>query len=85
MEIKIKEELKRIVKHNERMKEKGREDLVVTFIDESEGVEVWNPFLDVSERFDVNPFEEYTPPEIYGMIDNYKKLRLKRWAQFIFN
>lgn len=81
----IREKLEKIVKHNQKMLAKGREDLVVTFLDESEGISVWNPFFDVTERFEVDPINEYSPVELYSMIDNYKKLRLKKWTQFIFN
>ena len=66
-------ELREIVEYNERMMDTGREDLVITFYEESEGISVHDPFYDATGRFEVKPLEEYKKEALQGMIESYKK------------
>lgn len=42
---------------------------LITFIDEIQGVAVWNPFYDCSLRIEVNPTEEYTEQQLQSMVN----------------
>lgn len=84
MESKIRKELKKVVNYNERMLEKGKEDQVITFYHEAEGIAVSNPFYDTTERFEVDPLEEYKAKDLLRMISIYKAQKRKSLKQILF-
>lgn len=42
---------------------------LITFVDEEEGVSVWNPFYDTSLRFEVDPLLTYKESQLQAMVD----------------
>ena len=78
----IKDQIKKletIVAYNELIMDKVDHDQsnakgLITFLDESEGVEVWNPFYDTTMRVEVDPIKEYGLDKIGEMFVQYNKL-----------
>lgn len=71
--------LRTIVEYNEQKLKKvdydqGRTDGLITFHEEVEGMEIWNPFKDITLRYDVDPIEEYGELKLNEMIKKYKSL-----------
>lgn len=68
-----------VLDHNERQMNKvdgdqGSAENLITFVFEEEEVEIWNPFLDSSCRFEVDPVTEYGEKNIQEMINKFNKL-----------
>lgn len=42
---------------------------LITFCDESQGIDIWNPFYDSSLRYEVEPTEEYTEEQLLSMLE----------------
>lgn len=72
--------LKEIVKYNEKQLEEvnGEQDRAKNLIVfEFNGVDIYNPFLDETMRFEVQPSQHYGISNINKMIKQYKKLQQK--------
>jgi hypothetical protein len=54
--------------------DQSRAEGLVTFYDDKQGVSVWNPLIDVSGRFDVDPIEEYGEGNIKEMIYKFETM-----------
>lgn len=63
-----------ITVHNENLLKKfggdqGATTGLITFTDELQGVEIWNPFYDNTLQIEVNPTEEYSEQQLQSMVN----------------
>lgn len=66
--------LKLITLYNKKLLEKYDGDQgaaigLITFVDETHGIDIWNPFYDSTLRFEVIPTEEYNEQQLQSMVN----------------
>jgi hypothetical protein len=77
------EKLLKIVAYNEELMDLADGDQssakgLITFLDESEGVDIWHPFYDTTLRCEVDPIKEYGMEGIQQMLNEYDKLGVSK-------